>query len=221
MTESEEEMTIKDGVKYASIFVFGAVSGVLVSKGYFEKKANEDIESVKESLRTMIHLPRPEKEEKSADDISVKRPADPRKTEMVVDYSGYSKVVKQYTDDPDPAESESPSEDDIPEDVENYLDGKRDSEEPRREPRLIKYEDFGELPYYDKITLLYYMDDEVLTTEDDEIVPNPEELLGDSLTRFGFNKNDERVIFVRNEKRNTDYEIDKVFAAYAKEDLDV
>lgn len=215
-------MTIKDGIKYAVIFASGAVSGVLITKGYFEKRTNEEVESVKKSLRTMIHLPRPEKEEKTENDISVKRPTDPRKAEVVVDYSGYSKVVQEYTadEDDDPAESESPS-DDIPEDVENYLDGKRDSETPRREPRLIKYEDFGELPYYDKITLLYYMDDEVVTTEDDEIIPNPEELLGDALTKFGFNKNDERVIFVRNEKRNTDYEIDKVFAAYAKEGIDV
>lgn len=215
-------MTIKDGIKYAVIFASGAVSGVLITKGYFEKRTNEEVESVKKSLRTMIHLPRPEKEEKTENDISVKRPTDPRKAEVVVDYSGYSKVVREYTadEDEDPAESESPS-DDIPEDVKNYLDGKRDSETPRREPRLIKYEDFGELPYYDKITLLYYMDDEVVTTEDDEIIPNPEELLGDALTKFGFNKNDERVIFVRNEKRNTDYEIDKVFAAYAKEGIDV
>ena len=215
-------MTVKDGIKYAVIFASGAVSGVLITKGYFEKRTNEEVESVKKSLRTMIHLPRPEKEEKTENDISVKRPTDPRKAEVVVDYSGYSKVVKEYTadEDDDPAESESPS-DDIPEDVENYLDGKRDSETPRREPRLIKYEDFGELPYYDKITLLYYMDDEVVTTEDDEIIPNPEELLGDALTKFGFNKNDERVIFVRNEKRNTDYEIDKVFAAYSKEGIDV
>lgn len=215
-------MTIKDGIKYAVIFASGTVSGVLITKGYFEKRTNEEVESVKKSLRTMIHLPRPEKEEKTENDISVKRPTDPRKAEVVVDYSGYSKVVKEYTadEDDDPAESESPS-DDIPEDVENYLDGKRDSETPRREPRLIKYEDFGELPYYDKITLLYYMDDEVVTTEDDEIIPNPEELLGDALTKFGFNKNDERVIFVRNEKRNTDYEIDKVFAAYSKEGIDV
>lgn len=215
-------MTVKDGIKYAVIFASGAVSGVLVTKSYFEKRTNEEVESVKKSLRTMIHLPRPEKEEKAENDISVKRPTDPRKAEVVVDYSGYSKVVKEYTadEDEDPAESESPS-DDIPEDVENYLDGKRDSETPRREPRLIKYEDFGELPYYDKITLLYYMDDEVLTTEDDEIIPHPEELLGDALTKFGFNRNDERVIFVRNEKRSTDYEIDKVFDAYMKGDLDV
>lgn len=215
-------MTVKDGIKYAVIFASGAVSGVLITKGYFEKRTNEEVESVKKSLRTMIHLPRPEKEEKTENDISVKRPTDPRKAEVVVNYSGYSKVVQEYTadEDEDPAESESPS-DDIPEDVENYLDGKRDSETPRREPRLIKYEDFGELPYYDKITLLYYMDDEVVTTEDDEIIPNPEELLGDALTKFGFNKNDERVIFVRNEKRNTDYEVDKVFAAYAKEGIDV
>lgn len=215
-------MTIKDGIKYAVIFASGAVSGVFVTKSYFEKRANEDIESVKESLRKMVHLPKPtEDTEKKRSDISIKRPEDPRKAEVVVDYSGYSKAVKEYNgDDEDPAESESPS-DDIPEDVENYLDGKRDSETPRREPRLIKYEDFGELPYYDKITLLYYMDDEVLTTEDDEIIHHPEELLGDALTKFGFNRNDERVIFVRNEKRSTDYEIDKVFDAYMKGDLDV
>lgn len=216
-------MTIKDGIKYVAIFASGAVSGILVTKGYFEKRANEDIESVKKSLRTMVHLPiRSNREDEPEEDSSAKKPADPRKAEVVVDYSGYSKVVREYNgdDDDDPAESESPS-DDLPEDVENYLDGKKDSETPRREPRLIKYEDFGELPYYDKITLLYYMDDEVLTTEDDEIIPNPEELLGDALTKFGFNKNDERVIFVRNERRNTDYEVDKVFAAYAKEDLDV
>jgi hypothetical protein len=130
-------MTIKDGIKYVVIFASGAVSGVFVTKSYFEKRTNEEIASVKESLSTMIHLKKPEKkEEKESDDIPVKR--DPRKAEVVVDYSGYTKAVKEYSaEDEDPAESESPSDED--DDVKNYLDGKRDSEAPRREPRLIKY----------------------------------------------------------------------------------
>jgi hypothetical protein len=212
-------MTIKDGIKYVAIFASGAVSGILVSKEYFEKRTNEEIASVKESLSTMIHLKRPEKkEEKESDDIPVKR--DPRKAEVVVDYSGYTKAAKEYSaEDEDPAESESPSDED--DDVKNYLDGKRDSEAPRREPRLIKYEDFGELPYYDKITLLYYIEDGVVTTEDDELITNPEEILGNCLVKFGFDKNDERVIFVRNERNSTDYEIDKVFDSYERSTLNV
>ena len=86
----------------------------------------------------------------------------------------------------------------------------------KEKPKIIKASDYEEYEFHDKITLYFYKDDQILTTEDEEIVDDPEALLGDSLTKYGFNTNDESVIYVRNLSRGTDYEVAKVFDAFGE-----
>ena len=74
-------------------------------------------------------------------------------------------------------------------------------------PYVIPPEDFGDDPDYKTVSLTYYAD-KVLTDEDNHVI-NPgriDDLIGeDSLTHFG--EYEEDSVFVRNEKRKTDYEI--------------
>ena len=44
---------------------------------------------------------------------------------------------------------------------------------------------------------------------------NPEYIIGDALTKYGFQNNSEQRIYVRNDTFDTDYEIIKVFSSYA------
>lgn len=86
----------------------------------------------------------------------------------------------------------------------------------RRPPKLIK-EDMFEYDgrgIYDKIDLYYYVGDDTLASEDEEIIDNIEHTVGDCLDKFGFRKNDEGEIYVRNFYTMTDYRITKMFAEF-------
>ncbi len=97
----------------------------------------------------------------------------------------------------------------------------------KREPKIIKAEDFGIDPMYTCETLYFYQDDGVLATDnDDEIIGNNntdfdevEALIGSALDKYGFRDNDEGAIYVRNFARNTDYEIIKIQGHHPDNDV--
>ena len=117
------------------------------------------------------------------------------------------------------AEEEHP-EDDEPadEDMDDILNAE-DFEKEKKigpGPKIIKASEYGEDPKLDCKQLIYYTDDETLATEEDEIVDDISGLIGDALTKYGFiNNNEEDSIYVRNERRGTDYEIIKVHGSYS------
>ncbi len=77
-------------------------------------------------------------------------------------------------------------------------------------PKIIRADDFGEMPYLDKVELYYYREDGVLATENDEVIHDIQEVVGDCLRKYGFADNDESTLYVRNLRRGTDYEIIKI-----------
>ncbi len=84
-------------------------------------------------------------------------------------------------------------------------------------PKIIRADEFDEYEFHDKVTLYYYTEDNILTTEDEEIVDDVEAYIGDALTKYGFKDNDEKVIYVRNINRGTDYEVAKVFGSFEED----
>ena len=84
-----------------------------------------------------------------------------------------------------------------------------------RAPRIISAEAAEGLgPEWDHQTLLFYMYNDALTTEDDNLVEIPNDLVGDCLLKYGFTDNDEMVIYVQNFALTTVYEVQKVMAAF-------
>ena len=74
-----------------------------------------------------------------------------------------------------------------------------------KRPYVITPDEFGEIYEYDTISLRYYAD-KVLTDEDDVVITNVDEIIGeDSLTHFGEYEDDS--VFVRNDEMKADYEI--------------
>jgi hypothetical protein len=138
----------------------------------------------------------------------------------VVDYD--KKFVKNKKDvKEDPAESEHPTEnDEYEEDYSLGLAAKKEREAALAKdkgPKIIKASEFGSESYLDTITLLYYMEDDILTNEDEEVYEDLDEveaMLGDTLHKYGFDHNQESSIYVRNVKRGEDYEIIKVFSSF-------
>ena len=89
------------------------------------------------------------------------------------------------------------------EEKQDYADAMDATEEHRknknRPPKIISAEAVGELPaYFNHETFLFYPDDQVLTDSDDNEIPDPETYIGDALTKYDFDMNDEKVIFVLN-----------------------
>lgn len=160
----------------------------------------------------------------------------------VRDYTRFS--MKQKSVNVDPAECESPSETDGDEYLDrdeeedderagliadgnleteentNYIRGEEMSKEiaytPGRRPKLITAEMFDyENAHFDKKQLYYYVGDGVLATEEEEVIRNIDQVIGDALDKYNFRENDESTIYVRNIDFSTDYEIEKVYSRFS------
>ena len=82
-------------------------------------------------------------------------------------------------------------------------------------PYVILTEEFNEgNPEYDKVSLAYYEEDDTLTDDNEEIIPNPEDIIGYALSCFGQDSNDPDIVYVRNEKLGIDYEVCRIPKSY-------
>ena len=190
-------------LKGVLIFVLGAAAGSLATWKLIEKKykdiAQEEIDSVKDTFSKMKKNEYPDKLEdypdfEEFDDSNVEE----SKSEQKIDRNNkpdiveYAKILSEtgYT---------------------NYAD-RQDKKEKKgvepvedERPYVISPDEFGEKDGYENVTLTYYADG-VLTDYFDNVISNVDEVVGfDSLDHFGEYEDD--VVFVRNEKMETDYEI--------------
>lgn len=170
------------------IFAIGVAAGSAITWKYAKEKyariAQEEIDSVKETFsnrRTKIQEKTPEQSKPG-----------------VVEYAAKLRNMR-YTNYSDP---------DIDSDVdEPDCDENKEDKMPvvKKNPYVIAPEEFGEIDYYEQITLTYYADN-VLTNDDDEVLDNVEDVVGlEALTKFGEYEDDS--VFVRNERFKCDYEI--------------
>lgn len=84
-----------------------------------------------------------------------------------------------------------------------------------RPPKIISAEAYGELPaHIEKEVLYFFAQDEMLTDDNEEPVEEPERLVGDALTKYGFNESEEMIIFVMNYNLDTCYEIQKLDSSW-------
>lgn len=84
-------------------------------------------------------------------------------------------------------------------------------------PYIISFEEFANNDLeHDQGEFTYYAGDDVLADSRDEVIPNPEEYVGnEALTRFGYGSNDVNIVFVRNEMMSQDFEISRSTKSYA------
>lgn len=170
------------------IFAAGALVGSVVTwklvKDKYERIADEEIESVKETFGQKFE---PKKFEPESHDEEFAGPY----VDAVKDY-GYS----TEEDDDDWFEySEEEDEDDEDEEGGEFM----------RDPYLIKPEEFGQHEQYRQLELTYYADD-VLANEWDKIIDNPDELLGEKF-RDWFGLYEDDATYIRDDAKMTDYEV--------------
>lgn len=170
-------------------FAAGAAIGSVVTwkfiKTKYERIAQEEIDSVKAAYR-----PQREEEEDETTEDTIENGYVPTE----VDLNTYADTLHSqgYTDYAN---------------VKNGIVTTKPIEEVDdvERPYVIEPNEFGELDGYKTISLLYF-NDEVLTDEQYEPIEDADEAVGlESLETFGRYEPDS--VFVRNDKRKTDYEI--------------
>ena len=216
------------------IFAAGAISGgfgtYLAVKKKFEAKADKEIEEIRnyydnrgktyEELQAMGRIESETEETKPIEAAPEEYSTTPHEealirgkkmTHVPIDYTQFGKG-----DSFDPASGEHPVDD-------AYDEGGvlTQEHESAGAPYVIERADYGSEPHYSMQTLVYYTVDDILALGEDQ---NEEEIqdfdevesmLGNVLFESGFIDDDASTrMFVRNDKRCTDYEIVKVFGSF-------
>lgn len=144
----------------------------------------------------------------------------------------HDEIAKEMARDGiDPAEMESPPEDEAYSDEEDRqqtidvvdyeLNGaSKNAIAEDKDPYEIEASDYElTCSQYDKIALNYYISDDILVNDDLEIVDEGSErrLIGDMLVKSGFDSNEDDLIYIRNDKIMCDFEITKIFTVFGGE----
>lgn len=85
-------------------------------------------------------------------------------------------------------------------------------------PYVILIDDYTDhCQDYEKLSLYYWDEDDTLSDDKEDIIPNVEDLIGDGLTRFGEGSMDPDIVYVRNDKLGCDYEVVRYHKSYQEE----
>ena len=229
--------------------ITGAITGgaiaYLVTKKTFAERAQKDIDEVKASyaeryegkkiVNTYGDMPGPaEPGDVVTTPVGTIKAEDYRQAQQFVQKLGYATAIPK-TDETEEVEEErtisiydrEPDPDtDIGEEVESPLliGYDRDALRAAHKPYLISHEEFHNTETeWDKMSIMYYEDDDVLTDEGDRPVDNIEYLIGEQhLDFFGLRSGgDKNQVFVRNPNLSSDFEVTRHSGAYTEVVLNI
>lgn len=176
---------------YLAAFVTGTMIGSAATwcfvKKKYERIAQEEIDSVKEVFARKEFDSMVKERTKAGEGIAkglndgIRLEAEQAKDKP--DLAQYAAMVQKYG---------------------GIVDGEKEVSMKEKCPYVIPPEEFGEFDDYERISLTYYADG-VLTDENDEIVDDVADIVGDGLDHFGEYEDDS--VFVRCDERKCDYEI--------------
>ncbi len=186
-----------------NMFIFAAAAGAAIgsavtwfyAKKYYEKIANDEIDSMKEWLARRVEEQDEHDEDQTPDETA--EPAEEPEEKSNDDRATYEEKVEQLS-------------------YNNYYHAPTKEVDDMDEPYVIKPEIFGEEDDYEEVSLTYYADG-VLCDERDNRIEDIAGTVGeDYAEHFGDYEDDS--VFVRNDRMKTDFEILKDWRNYS--DLD-
>lgn len=187
------------------IFTAGAAIGSVVTwkivKTKYEKIAQEEIDSVKETFGR-----RYDELSLVVDGIQEQVSTDSEDVEDEFEETFPEEEVKTYRSLV--SDSHYTNESDIYEDDEEEVDEDMDK------PFIIPPDEFGEKDGYDTVSLTYYSDG-VLTDDCDDVIEDVDGLVGEDFAEH-FGEYEDDSVFVRNDYMQTDYEILKDFRKFSE-----
>lgn len=207
--------------------VIGAVTGYLVTKGYFKKECEAEVASVKETFQKKYaskELAEKNSEMKRAIRDGI-RSVDVEAEEL---YSAAQEAYAKYA--PSDSSEVYPSQRPIPhnifrdppdesninvDDFEDSSDIYSPKEDLADKPYIISSIEFeNEMPFYDKQALYIYSDGvAVLEDGNDSIIEDISEILGSDAVKL-IEAGVQTELYVRNEQRSSDYEVIILKEAY-------
>lgn len=174
------------------IFLGGGVVGGFIGYFFAKYRAQQEIEDIIAS-----YTEKEEKEEKKNKKNSEKLSgAEQRAYGKRVSEEGYSFEERSEEDEELQRESEELFPDEVPD-----------------KPYAISYNQFSlEHPDYSKIALSYYRENNVLVNDEEEILDISQVIGIDALNHIG--EEEEDMVFVRNDRFGTDYEVQAYDVGY-------
>lgn len=178
-------------MKNVFIFTAGLLlgSGVtfIATKKFIQKRADEEIEEVREAYRKM----------KNDTDNSEKREIVEEKNELDEELENdrveYEHIASQYTKTKEDSKTQKMNYSDI-------------CTRDKTKPYIIHPDEFEEIEDYDSLEFMYYVTDNILADERDDVVNNVEDIVGLDFKKH-FGEYEEDAVYVRNDKYKIDYEI--------------
>ena len=220
----------------------GGGAGVLATRGHFKKKYEERADAEIQEMEEYFYKKNQELVELVEDNARIAKnfvveldgPNIDRETMMKNAREKLTRNYEQTTNYANMYQKKTPGYDDMTdeefEELENTLEDTSEEAAARvahedhqsnkdRPPKIISEDSLGELPgYIDQKVLFFYRLDDTITDEEDQLIDDPDYLLGDCLDKYNFRESDEKTIFVRNFALDTVYEVQKVEAAFEEGD---
>lgn len=205
-------------VKNLLVFSAGLVIGGFVSFRLTEEKISDKYETMMQEEIALLKARYDKKKEQLMRDVedlgeesSATVSVEKKDTTQPI-RKAYNKMVKGYGYDK--AEGDDG-------DSYKYEQISREANQRDRDvdaPHIISYEEFNEeMTHYDKLSISFYEDDEVLVDENEEVIVDPVSVVGEeALQSFGVLSEDPEVVYVRNDRLSIDYEIIRLSKSYSE-----
>lgn len=191
--------------------VIGGAAGYVVTKKLLQDKYENELQIQIQDVKDYYRIIRKEDEYSSPETV-------PTNYENVLEGLEYieSKEEEQTTEDEWLEENVEVDESEEEDEVESIH--KQNYDRNRNEPYIISVKEYMEdRDDHDKITITYFEDDDVLCDEREEVIPNVEATVGsNALTSFGELSEDSKIVYVRNERTSTDFEVIRDTRSYAE-----
>jgi hypothetical protein len=159
-------------------------------------------------LKTLTYGPRPPDLDQNEEVIVTSETMLIKKGKKVksMDYSGVSKSHHEKKGSLDETAKKLLGDESLPEVMDTNL------------PYIISIEEFATgAPGHNKASLTYYEEDDTLTDPNEDVIPNPDEVLGDkALVSFGMKSGDPDVVYIRSRKHATDFEVVRLHKTYTE-----
>lgn len=211
---------MSEAVKMAGAAVVGAGIGFFVGYKLLEKRLeaafDERLDAETSQMREFYQIvkkPYATPEEAVNDLIPEAPPAkeDPREPNM---RTAYHKIVaSEYTE----AQADEVEAAAAVEQTHNIFEQPKDP----GKPYVITQDDFmGNATGFGQSTLTYYLEDDTLVDERDEIIASPHDVLGEGFrSQFGQDSSDENTVHIRHEKLGLEFEVVRSNGSYRREVL--
>ncbi len=206
-------------VKVAISFVLGVGAGAVMTYELLKKKvdqiAEEECESLRATFANSVSLQQQRKAKEAEDQDNEKEPDPDDPVEYEAHVRKYGSNMKK--------EDLSAMANKVRKDYTHVENGEaaeiqyaKDESPEHDHPYVISQAEFDHgKPNHDKLSITYYEDDNTLADEQEEIIDDPDTVVGtDALLSFGKESDDEDIVYIRNDQLGIDYEISRIHGSY-------